>query len=102
MSPSAPRAELRDGEMIVAGEVDASSVIDLRQQGETLISGIKDGLVVDVSGLETAHSVVLSMMLCWERLARKQGIDLSFRGINGRLASLASLSNLSAQLTRAD
>lgn len=102
MSPSAPRAELRDGDMIVTGEVDASSVLALRQQGEKLIGTVKDGLVVDVSGLETAHSVVLSMMLCWERLARNLGVDLSFRGINGRLASLASLSNLSAQLTRAD
>lgn len=102
MSPSAPRVELRDGEMIVTGEVNAASVIALRQQGEQLISGIRDDLVVDVSGLETAHSVVLSMMLCWERLARKQGMGLSFRGINGRLASLASLSNLSAWLTRAD
>ncbi|MCG7199077.1 STAS domain-containing protein [Marinobacter pelagius] len=102
MSPSAPRAELRDGEMIVTGEVDASSVLALRQQGEKLIGTVDDGLVVDISGLETAHSVVLSMMLCWERFARRQGVDLSFRGINGRLASLASLSNLSAQLTRAD
>ena len=102
MSPSAPRVELRDSEMIVTGEVNASSVIALRRQGEQLISGIRDDLVVDVSGLETAHSVVLSMMLCWERLARKQGMGLSFRGINGRLASLASLSNLSAWLTRAD
>jgi len=102
MSPSAPRVELRDSEMIVTGEVNAASVIALRQQGEQLISGIRDDLVVDVSGLETAHSVVLSMMLCWERLARKQGMGLSFRGINGRLASLASLSNLSAWLTRAD
>jgi len=42
---------------------------------------------------------VLSMLLCWQRLAHQTGITLSFRGVSSRLASLAALSNLDDQLT---
>jgi len=37
-------------------------------------------------------------LLCWQRLAAQSGIALSFKGVSGRLASLAALSNLDGQL----
>jgi phospholipid transport system transporter-binding protein len=98
MSSGAPQVRLADGVLMVTGAVSAETVVALRGQGEALIRAAAGNLVVDLDGLATAHSVVLSMLLCWQRLARQVGICLSFRGVSGRLASLASLSHLDDQL----
>ncbi|HEA52868.1 hypothetical protein LCGC14_1655980 [marine sediment metagenome] len=91
---SAPTVELKEGVLWVSGAIDAHTVIALRAEGERLIKTVSDRLVVDLEGLSTTHSVVLSMLLCWSRLAEKQGVALSFREAPGRLVSLAALSNL--------
>ncbi len=85
--------------LLVSGRVDADSVVDLRQQGEAAIRSASTDLVVDLTELETAHSVVLSMLLCWQRLAGSLGRSLSYRGVSERLASLAALSHLDNQLS---
>jgi phospholipid transport system transporter-binding protein len=93
-----PRVQLSDGALAVSGEVTPDTVVSLRNEGEKLIRSVSGDLVIDLDGLVTAHSVVLSMLLCWQRLAHQAGITLSFRGVSGRLASLAALSNLDDQL----
>ena len=98
MTFGAPQVRLTDGVLLVTGEVSADTVVALRRRGEALIGAAAGNLVVDLDGLATAHSVVLSMLLCWQRLAHQAGIALSFRGVSGRLASLASLSHLDDQL----
>ncbi|MCM0612679.1 STAS domain-containing protein [Marinobacter sediminum] len=98
MTSTLAQVQLSDGALAVTGQVNADSVIALRYQGEKLINTVKGDLVVDLVNLETAHSVVLSMLLCWQRLATRRGISLFFRGVSGRLASLAALSNLDDQL----
>ncbi|WP_273204805.1 STAS domain-containing protein [Marinobacter subterrani] len=98
MTSAAAQARLVDGALVVTGGVDAGTIVDLRSQGEKLITAASGNLVVDLGGFATAHSVVLSMLLCWQRLAHQTGISLSFRGVSGRLASLAALSNLDDQL----
>ncbi len=98
MTSGVPQVQLADGVLVVTGEVSADTVVSLRKQGEKLIGTASGSLVVDLDGLVTAHSVVLSMLLCWQRLAHQTGIPLSFRGVSGRLASLAALSNLEDQL----
>ena len=98
MTAGEPQVQLSDGVLIVSGEVTADTVVGLRKQGEKLIRSVSADLVVDLDGLVTAHSVVLSMLLCWQRLAHQAGITLSFRGVSGRLVSLAALSNLDDQL----
>lgn len=101
MTATGAQAELTDGVLQITGTVDLTSVVELRYQGERRIREAGKDLVVDLSGLGTAHSAVLSMLLCWQRLAASLGVALSFRGMNDRLASLAALSNLDGQLTRA-
>src|SRR5690554_7911588 len=54
--------------------------------------------IFDLSGLATAHSVVLSMLLCWHRLALEKQQSLTFQGASDRLLSLAALSNLEDQI----
>lgn len=97
MSVEAPTVKLEEGVLSVSGAIDAHTVIPLRAEGERLIKTASDSLkslVVDLKGLSTTHSVVLSMLLCWSRLAEKQGVSLSFREAPDRLVSLAALSNL--------
>ncbi|QSP94521.1 STAS domain-containing protein [Marinobacter salinisoli] len=98
MTSVVPSVELRDRTLIVRGVVDAQSVVPLRQQGEALIRLAQARLDVDLAQLETAHSVVLSMLLCWQRVAGQSGSSLCFRHISDRLESLAALSNLDERL----
>jgi len=98
MSPEAPRVTLSGPVLAVTGDVDAETVIALRAQGEALIRGATGPLTVDLSELGTAHSVVLSMLLCWQRLAHQLHRPMTFRGASERLVSLAALSNLQNQI----
>ncbi|GHD54071.1 phospholipid transport system transporter-binding protein [Marinobacter persicus] len=98
MSSPAPRVTLDGQVLTVSGEVDADNVMPLRAEGERLIRQASGALVVDLSGLATAHSAVLSMLLCWQRLAGRHQRQLTFRGAGQRLVSLAALSNLDDQI----
>jgi len=92
-----PTVQVEGGVLSVSGAIDAHTVISLRAEGERLIKTASESLkslVVDLAGLSNTHSAALSMLLCWSRLAEKQGISLSFREAPDRLISLASLSNL--------
>ena len=98
MSECAPGI-VRDGATLrVTGDVDADTVLALRKQGEQEIQQADGTLEVDLSVLGTAHSVVLSMLLCWQRLALSRHCHLSFTGASERLRSLAALSNLQDQI----
>ena len=91
------KVQLKDGVLSVSGAIDAQTVITLRAEGERLIKTASESLkslVVDLEGLSSTHSIALSMLLCWSRLAEKQGISLTFREAPDRLVALAALSNL--------
>ncbi|SOB78431.1 phospholipid transport system transporter-binding protein [Marinobacter sp. LV10R510-11A] len=97
MSAEAPSVQLKQGVLLVSGAIDVHTVISLRAEGERLIKTASESpksLVVNLQGLSTTLSAVLSMLLCWSRLAKKQGISLSFAEAPERLVSLAALSNL--------
>lgn len=94
----AARLELVGDRLAVSGDINPANVRDIRAEGERLIAGHKQGLVIDLSGLGAAHSVVLSLLLCWMRLARSQNQELRLEGTGGRLRSLATLSGLDEHL----
>ncbi|WP_297791834.1 STAS domain-containing protein [uncultured Marinobacter sp.] len=96
---SGARVELSGDILKVSGSVDPLTVVSFRKQGEALIRSASGDLTVDLSAMETAHSVVLSLLLCWQRCAGEFGRSLSFTGVSARLYSLAALSNLEEQLT---
>ncbi|RMJ03979.1 hypothetical protein DOQ08_01299 [Marinobacter litoralis] len=98
MSNSRPVVNLEGSVLSVVGKVDANSVLELRKQGEKLVSGAQGSLTVDLTRLQTAHSAVLSMLMCWQRMAQSKQLALSFEGASERLQSLAALSNLDAHL----
>lgn len=95
---SSAQVQLSDSVLSVSGTVNTQTVVALRAQGEKLIDDAGKELTVDLERLETAHSVVLSMLLCWQRLACRRGVSLSYCAVSDRLVSLAALSNLGDQL----
>lgn len=94
----APTVDLNGQTLAVRGHVDAGNVVTLREQGEVLIAKAGGPLTVDLSALDSAHSVVLSMLLCWQRCAHQHQFSLVFQGFSDRLLSLAALSNLNGPL----
>lgn len=99
----APSLAVTDpGRLALTGEVTAASVLALRAEGERQIRAARqagqDELTIDLAGLATASSIVLSLLLCWHRLARSEGLGLTFTGTSERLRSLASLSSLDTHL----
>ena len=105
----APRITAGDsGCLVVTGEVTAGSVRALRAEGERLVGSSRSGsqsrggyseVCIDLQGVATASSIVLSLLMCWQRFALSQGINIRFTGISDRLHSLASLSGLDRQLS---
>lgn len=93
-----PDVRLDNGCLRVVGDIDPETVVTVRRHGEALIAKGSGELEVDLSGLGVAHSVVLSLLLCWARHARTCQRSLVFTGASERLRSLASLSGLRRHL----
>ena len=93
-----PRLTLMDNRLSVTGDITPDNAVAIRGEGERLIAAKNQEVVVDLSGLGAAHSVVLSLLLCWMRLARSRGQRLSFEGVDAQLGSLAALSGLGEHL----
>lgn len=93
-----PDVQLDGGRLMVAGDIDSETVVALRRRGEALIAKAGSDLEVDLSGLGAAHSVVLSLLLCWQRHALAVRKSLVFTGASERLRSLAALSGLQHHL----
>lgn len=102
MSADEAVVRLDGGTLRVSGKVGPHTVVALRKEGEALLEGQRDGVTVDLSGLDTAHSVVLSLLLCWQRMAASRNQSVQFAGASARLQSLAALSGLDAQLPGLD
>lgn len=97
MSPE-PRLTLTANRLSVTGDIRPGNVVAIRNEGERLIAAQQQGLVIDLSGLGAAHSVVLSLLLCWLRLAGSRQQAMHLEGMGDRLRSLAALSGLDKHL----
>ena len=93
-----PRLELVGDRLRVMGDIGPDNVCHIRNEGERLIAEENQNFVVDLSGLGAAHSVVLSLLLCWMRLARSRKQSFSLEGTGHRLRSLARLSGLNEHI----
>lgn len=76
------------------GLVTAENVTSIRKAGEKLIAE-RDGVIrVDLSALENAQSVVLSLLLSWKRFAQARQTVLDVHSMPERLQEMASVSGL--------
>ncbi len=94
-----PRLTFDGNRLSVTGEIVPDNVCAVRREGERLIAGQNQDIVVDLSALGSAHSVVLSLLLCWLRLAHSRNQALSLEGVGDRLRSLAALSGLDEHIS---
>jgi len=87
-----------DSTLAVCGQVTADNVVALRSEGERWLGALGQEVGINLAGVENAHSIVLSLLLCWQRAANARNQTLIYSGISERLLSLCALSGLSQHL----
>ena len=90
------KAEIKmDGKTLrLSGDLDFSNVMPLYQQSLALFQMNTTSVCVDFSGLTTANSVVLALMVSWIRLAKQQAKTIQLKNISQEIMSLAKSSGL--------
>lgn len=84
--------------MYLSGRIVPDTVLLVRFEGERLINKQGSPLIIDLSGIETTNSVLLSLLLCWIRQADERQVGLRIEGGGDSLWSLAALSGLDRYL----
>ena len=80
----------REGDrLFVRGTVTLENVTRWREAGLAAID--RDGIIVDLSGVEDADSSALSLLLEWQRAAKSRGFRVTYRGLPANLQSLAQV-----------
>jgi phospholipid transport system transporter-binding protein len=84
----------------ICGRIDVENAAEVFEQG-LLLSGDGPEMDVDLSGLTTADSVTLAVLIAWAGRARKQGKGVHYSGISDQLRALAQLSDVESLLDAA-
>ncbi len=80
----------RDGERLrIAGPLTMDNIMEARAAGIALLAG--DAVVVDLAGVTDVDSSALSLLLEWEREARRRNLRLTIHNLPENLKSLAAL-----------
>ena len=90
-----------EGRLRVEGALDFDSVSPLVAESEVLFRR-NARLRIDLSGVETANSAGLALLLEWMDLARSRRIDLRFLNLPESLVRIAAISNLGSLLPVAE
>ncbi|WP_166264346.1 STAS domain-containing protein [Marinobacter caseinilyticus] len=85
--------------LALRGRVTADNAVSLRRDGEQKIASLGKVIEVDLSQVAEAHSILLSLLLCWQRAAHQQGKTITFTGAGDRLHALSALSGLDENLS---
>ncbi|MGP4844603.1 STAS domain-containing protein [Marinobacter sp. 1Y8] len=87
------------GVLRFSGRVIGREVVQLRADGEAALAQCQDGTCnIDLTGVENASSMLLSLLLCWKRFAADKGVSMNFSGANQRLVALATMSRVAGHL----
>ncbi len=80
----------RDGERLrVVGPLTMNNIMEARAAGVALLTG--DGVIVDLAAVTDVDSSALSLLLEWQREARRKNVRLTIRSLPENLQSLAAL-----------
>ncbi len=80
----------RDGDrLLVRGAITLAQVTRWREAGLQAID--RDGLTIDLAGVNAADSSALSLLLEWQRAAKARGFRLTYSGLPENLRSLAGV-----------
>lgn len=84
------------------GPVTFANVDAVRAAGEAAIAAAGDHPVVDLSGLESANSVAVALLMAWFREATHLGKTVAFRDASAGLRNIVDLSGLGGVLPLQD
>ncbi len=82
------------GELSLSGRMDHDAAVDAREQGERLLAEDPGPWRINLRGLESAHSGVLSLLLCFLRAADRHQRSITFVEMPDRLYDMARMSGL--------
>lgn len=87
------------GRLRVEGVLDFATVTDLVAEARALFPA-SGRLHIDLSGVESANSAGLALLLEWLALARSRRLDLRYLDLPDSLERIAAFSNLGSLLPR--
>ncbi|MEH6651490.1 MAG: STAS domain-containing protein [Motiliproteus sp.] len=83
---------------LLSGDLDTLSGVALRQAGVAAVAQSEGSCRFDFSGVTSVTSVALSLVLCWSRQARQDGVALQFDNLPDGLSAIAELCDLGSLL----
>ncbi|MBU6949985.1 MULTISPECIES: STAS domain-containing protein [unclassified Hahella] len=97
-------AQSREMALSIAGTVDLSNVADLLAEGEKAVQSADAAspLRIDVSLVENAQSVLISLLLRLVAAAEAKGLNVSVSGLSGKMFDIARVSGVETVLPLAD
>lgn len=91
-------ALLTDGVLAVSGNLDFTTVVSLREEGDKQIQRHQGELVIDLTEVESVNTAAMALLLSWFRTAKQAGIDLKYQNVPASLTAIAEMSDLDSLL----
>ena len=92
--------ERRDDRLLLGGSITFNDALEWR---EAVLKEIdRDGLVIDLAGVEEADSAALSLLLEWRREAKLRGYGLRYASLPQAIRSLAEVYGVSSLIPALD
>ena len=84
----------------LSGCIGFDNCIEVVREGELKLSSCRQNeqVALDVSGVENAHSVLLSVLLRWLASAEMQKLKMSVTGLSGKMFEVARVSGIETVL----
>ncbi|MAL97997.1 STAS domain-containing protein [Hydrocarboniclastica marina] len=84
-----------DETVLVSGQFDYQGVVAAREEGEKLIRALAASRCrIDLSGVESADSAFMALLLSWIRLCERRGVVLELVAVPEPLLAMARVSGL--------
>jgi len=91
----------RDGDrLLIRGSITLAEATRWREAGLTEID--RDGLTLDLAGVEEADSSALSLLFEWQRAAKARGFQLNIVNLPQNMRSLAEVYGVLELIALAD
>jgi phospholipid transport system transporter-binding protein len=82
----------------LSGHVHAEDITEILEKGEVFFSNVSQSILLDLEGLESANSIILSLLLSWLRLAKRKHLDIKIMNMSNQLHAMARVSGLESFL----
>jgi phospholipid transport system transporter-binding protein len=92
--------ERTDDRLVLSGAITFDDALEWR---ESVVKEIdRDGLVIDLSGVNEADSAALSLLLEWQREAKARGFAVRYANLPDTIRSLAEVYGVASLIPSID